>query len=98
MAGQKARSAVLLKTFRPSTSCLSANKRDVDARHKAGHDELVARMSGAKCGCSFEGFPGCRFAHPGYACCHYLLNDHKPPFIGNFDVFVGEKRFDIDLI
>jgi error-prone DNA polymerase len=31
---------------RPSTSCLS-NQKDVDARHKSGHDELLARLAEA---------------------------------------------------
>ena len=45
MAGQKARSAVFAAEV-PAIHVLLATKKDVDARHKAGHDEEnVARMS-----------------------------------------------------
>src|SRR5205085_555736 len=41
----------------------------------------VARMSAATCGCSSRLFPGCRFAHPGYACSsqRWVLQTPSPP-------------------
>ena len=53
---------------RPSTSSLPMNCKDVDARHKAGHDEINLQHGRARFSQMYRNCARSRFASLGTAC------------------------------